>query len=159
VCSRLCRAGPQSSGTIPVTDTLENLNPVIYVIDPDSKQTAELLTLFERTGYEAMSYPSAEEFLATEPDPARVGCVVSEMKLPGADGLELLSALRERNSRLPLIILTDDPDVSRAVTAFHNKVSDYLVKPVIERELIRRIKVALRRVREPPVSVRRSRAN
>jgi len=102
------------------------------------------MTLFERTGFDAVSYPSAEEFLEAEQHPARFGCVVSEMKLPGADGLELLTALRDRNSQLPLIILTGDPDVGSAVTALQNEVSDYLVKPVIERELIRRIKVALR---------------
>jgi len=142
-----------------VTDTREILNPVIYIVDPDSKLTANLLTLFERTGYEAVSYPSAEAFLETEPNPARIGCVVSEMKLPGADGLELLTALRERNSRLPLIILTGDPDVSQAVIALRKKVSDYLVKPVIERDLIRRIKVVLRGVRDSQSKAQDSRLN
>jgi FixJ family two-component response regulator len=144
---------------MPVTDTREILNPVIYIVDPDSKLTANLLTLFERTGYEAVSYPSAEAFLETEPNPARIGCVVSEMKLPGADGLELLTALRERNSRLPLIILTGDPDVSQAVIALRKKVSDYLVKPVIERDLIRRIKVVLRGVRDSQSKAQDSRLN
>lgn len=133
---------------MPVTDTIENTTPVIYVIDPDQKLRSALVTLFERTGFDAVSYPSAEEFLDVEQQPARFGCVVSEMKLPGADGLELLTALRDRNSRLPLIILTGDPDVGNAVTALHHKVSDYLVKPVIERELIKRIKVALREPKE-----------
>lgn len=142
-----------------MTDTREILNPVIYIVDPDSKLTANLLTLFERTGYEAVSYPSAEAFLETEPNPARIGCVVSEMKLPGADGLELLTALRERNSRLPLIILTGDPDVSQAVIALRKKVSDYLVKPVIERDLIRRIKVVLRGVRDSQSKAQDSRLN
>ena len=144
---------------MPVNETRENPNPVIYVIDPDAKLRADLMTLFERTGYAAVSYPSAEEFLTAEKNPARVGCVVSEMKLPGADGLELLTALRERNSRLPLIILTGDPDVSHAVTALHNKVSDYLVKPVIERELIKRIKVALQGARSSRGSAQDSSLN
>jgi len=144
---------------MPVTDTRESLNPVIYIVDPDSKFRANLMTLFERTGYEAVSYPSAEAFLETEQNPARIGCVVSEMKLPGVGGLELLTALRERNSRLPMIILTGDPDVSQAVTALHKKVSDYLVKPVIERDLIQRIKVALRSVRDSQRKVPESRLN
>jgi two-component system response regulator FixJ len=127
-----------------VTESLDKKNPMIYVVDPDPKIRSDLLALFARTGYEAVGYPSGEEFLSSERDPARFGCVVSEMKLPGADGLELLNSLRDRKSLLPLIILTGDPDVGRAVTALHSKVSDYLVKPVIERELIKRIKVALR---------------
>lgn len=121
---------------------------MIYVIDPDQKLTRELMGLFKRTGYSAMSYSNAEEFLETEQSLATFGCVVSEMKLPGIDGLGLLTQLRDKNCRLPLIILTGDPDVSHAVKALHNKVSDYLVKPVIERDLIERIKVALRRSKE-----------
>jgi len=128
---------------MPVTDTKVETTSVIYVVDPDQKLSSELMALFERIGFETVSYSSAEAFLEAEPQPARFGCVVSEMKLPGANGLELLTALRDRNSQLPLIILTGDPDVRHAVTALHNKVSDYLVKPVIERELIKRIKVAL----------------
>jgi len=142
-----------------VTESIEHANPVIYVVDPDQKLRLELTALFERTGYETASYSSAEEFLETEQDPAQLGCVVSEMKLPGADGLELLTALRDRNIRLPLIILTGDPDVSRAVTALHKKVSDYLVKPVIERELINRIKTVLRGVNGSYKPARKSRIN
>ncbi len=113
------------------------------------------MALFARIGFAAVSYPSAEEFLNTEPTPAQFGCVVSEMKLPGASGLELLATLRSNNSRLPMIILTDDADIGHAVTALHEKVSDYLLKPVIERELIKRIQVALRgpgRMRRPKQS-------
>jgi FixJ family two-component response regulator len=133
---------------MPVTETSEKKPPVVYVIDPDRQLTTRLMTLFERTGYKAVNYSSAEEFLQAEQQPARYGCVVSEMKLPGVDGLGLLTKLREMDCRLPLIILTGDSDVSHAVNALQNKVSDYLVKPVIERELIKRIKVALRRSKE-----------
>lgn len=140
--------GPLVSGTMLVPVSKEKPRPIIYCIDPDQKLRSELTMLLRRTGFEAVSYASAEEFLDAETELARFGCIVSEMKLPGADGLELLRALQARNSRLPLIILTSDPDVGHAVTALHNKVSDYLVKPVIERELITRIKSALRGPRE-----------
>jgi len=129
---------------------------VIYVIDPDQEAASNLMKLFERTGFETVGYSSAEEFLATEQDPARFGCIVSEMKLPGADGLELLTELRNRNSWLPLIILTGDPDVSRAVTALHHKVSDYLVKPVIERDMIKSIRAVMRGAVSARVSARRN---
>ena len=131
-----------------VTETTENNSPVIYLIDPDSQLTARLMTLFARTGYKAACYPSAEEFLDKEPQLARYGCIVSELKLSGMDCLELLAKLRDNDCRLPMIIMTGDPDVSQAVNALQKKVSDYLVKPVIERELIRRIKMALRRSKE-----------
>jgi FixJ family two-component response regulator len=131
-----------------VTDNEKKIRPIIYIIDPDEGQRSKLEMLLKRTGYDAVSYPSAEIFLDTEQYSDRLGCVISEMTLPGADGLELLSLLRDRNSHLSLMILTGDPDVGHAVTALHNKVSDYLVKPVIERELIKRIKIALREAKE-----------
>jgi FixJ family two-component response regulator len=133
---------------MPVIETSENNTPVIYVIDPDRQLTTRLMTLFERTGYKAASYQNAEDFLQAKQQSVRYGCIVSELKLPGMDGLELLTKLRDSDCRLPLIILTGDPDVSHAVNALQNKVSDYLVKPVIEREMIKRIKVALRRSKE-----------
>ncbi len=142
-----------------MTESIEHTSPVIYIVDPDQKLRSELTALFERTGYEAAGYASAEEFLAAERNLARPGCVVSEMKLPGADGLALLTALRDKESRLPLIILTGDPDVGQAVTALHNKVSDYLVKPVIERELIRRIKMVLRSVKDSRRAARDTQLN
>jgi len=133
---------------IQVTETSEKNNPVIYVIDPDRQLTARLMKLFERTGYKAACYANAEDFLQAEQQPARYGCIVSELKLPGMDGLELLTKIHDSGCRLPLIILTGDPDVSHAVNALQKKVFDYLVKPVIERELFKRIKAALRRSKE-----------
>lgn len=121
-----------------------NSNPTIYVVDPDQKLRLELIRLFRRIGFDAIGYSSGEEFLLADRGLSGLGCVISEMKLPGVSGLELLTELRDRSSRLPFIILTDDPDVRCAVTALHNNVSDYLVKPMVERELIKRIKVALR---------------
>ncbi|HJP37812.1 MAG: response regulator [Gammaproteobacteria bacterium] len=134
-------------GMIPVIDKIKKINPIIYIIDPDEGQRSELEMLLKRTGYDAVCYPSAEIFLEAEQCSERFGCVISEMVLPGVDGLELLSILRERNSHLPLIILTGDHDVGHAVTALHRKASDYLVKPVIERELIKRIKITLQEAR------------
>ena len=78
------------------------------------------------------------------PRPALKGCVISEMDLPGMNGLDLYTALRERHVGLPFIILTGDSDVTRAVSALRHKVSDYVVKPVVERDLITRVRDALR---------------
>lgn len=131
-----------------MTESINKIKPVIYVIDPDQKLRSGLVALLDRSGFEPVGYSNAEEFLAAEKDSARSGCIVSEMKLPGANGLELLNTLRDNNSRLPLIILTSDPDVRHAVTALHKKAADYLVKPVIERELIKRINIALRKSKD-----------
>jgi len=101
--------------------------------------------LLEKLGYQTMTFASAESFLGSLSGPILQGCVVSEMQLPGINGLELLTVLRERKIFLPFIVLTSDPDVARAVTALRSKVSNYLVKPFVGRDLANTIETALSR--------------
>ena len=119
-------------------------NPTIFIIDPDRVHCDSVAGLLERLGYHTVSYSSAEEFFESLASPMKHGCIISETHLPGMSGLELLTALRERRIGMPLIILTSDPDVGGAVAALHHKVSDYLLKPVVERELVTRVRDALR---------------
>lgn len=118
---------------------------IIYLVDPDEKHRQKMSALLNRLGYQTHVFGSAEEFLDEIPDVALRGCVISEMRLPGADGLELLIKVKEKRASLPVIILTDDPDVSRAVKALRHKASDYMMKPVVDRELAKRIQGVLSR--------------
>lgn len=118
---------------------------IIYLVDPDEKHSQKMAALLNRLGYQSHVFNSAEDFLSTMPDLALHGCVISEMRLPGADGLELLKKIKQRRANLPVIILTDDPDISRAVKALRHKASDYMIKPVVDRELANRIQGVLSR--------------
>lgn len=104
-----------------------------------------MAALLSRLGHETHVFGSAEEFLDAMPDLSLRSCVISEMRLPGADGLELLKKVKQQRATMPVIILTDDPDVSRAVKALHHKASDYMMKPVVDRELANRIQSVLSR--------------
>lgn len=120
-----------------------SLGSVIYLVDPDEKHRQKMARLFRHLGYQTSVFGSAEEFLeALSEDPLN-GCVISEMRLPGDDGLELLKRVKAQKADLPVIILTDDPDVSRAVKALRHKASDYMMKPVVDRELVNRIRGVL----------------
>ena len=127
-----------------LTRQTEQNNPVVYLVEPDQEQREALTALLLRTGFRAFGFTTAEDLLAAQGFPAQRACVVSELKLPGLDGLTLLQQLRQRNAGLPFIMLTAETDLAAAVSALHNKVSDYLVKPVVERELVQRIKAVLR---------------
>ena len=118
----------------------------IYVVDPDAKHREAVAALMSRLGYRAETFNTAEDMLDSVATPALKGCVISEMRLPGMSGVDLYSALRERRVGLPFIILTGDTDVTQAVAALRNKVSDYVVKPVVERDLITRVREALRKI-------------
>ena len=121
-----------------------NLDPIIYVVDPDTRYRDELLRLLERSGFRTEGYTSAEEFFSADPVLLGSGCIIAEMNLPGVSGLELLEMLQARQSNFPMIILTGNPDVSNAVKALQNKATDYLLKPMVERELLGRIRSAVR---------------
>ena len=128
---------------MPVAEYSTEKKPTIFIIDPDETHCLGVVSLLEKLGYCTMTFASAEDFLGSLSDPILRGCVVSEMKLPGINGLELLTALRERAISLPFIVLTSDPDVARAVTALRSKVANYLVKPFVSRDLAHTIETAL----------------
>lgn len=118
---------------------------IIYLVDPDEKHRQKMTALLRRLGYQTYVFSSGEEFLDRLSNDYLHGCVISEMHLPGGDGLDLLKKVKQQQANLPVIILTDDPDVSRAVKALRHKASDYMMKPVVDRELANRIQGVLNR--------------
>jgi len=132
--------------TTQVPKTTADDKPTIYIVDPDPKHCGSVSALMKRLGYRTECRASAEELLDSLNSLTPRACVISEMQLPGMNGLDLYTELRERGVGLPFIILTSDSDVTRAVGALHRKVADYIVKPVVERILIRRVRDALRKL-------------
>ncbi len=115
----------------------------VLVVDSDRRVCAELTALLERAGYHARAFHSAEEVLeAISGYPDHVG-VIAEVELPDMTGLELISRLRKAKITAPIVILTRLSDVATAVRAMRDSVSDYLVKPYVERDLINRLRTAL----------------
>lgn len=121
----------------------------ILIVDSDLRVSAELAALLERAGYQTRIYDSGEALMqAISAYPANV-CVIAEVELPGMTGLELISRLRQANIGAPVVILTRLSDVATAVRAMRDSVSDYLVKPYVERDLINRLRTALTRPQAP----------
>jgi two-component system, OmpR family, response regulator len=83
-------------------------------------------------------------------DQARIDLIVLDLMLPGSDGLELCRNLRTR-SRIPVIMLTARGDEMDRILGLEMGADDYLAKPFSSRELLARIKVVLRRVRDLPL--------
>jgi FixJ family two-component response regulator len=111
---------------------------VLVVEDDDSLRSA-VARLLRVAGFECTAYTSAEALLA---DSVRedVVCVVSDLKLPGMSGLELLPELRTQGELSPFILMTayDEPGVHEE--AVRCGVSTYLVKPFSGTELLNAIK-------------------
>ncbi|MCO8162193.1 sigma-54 dependent transcriptional regulator [Pseudomonas sp. 21LCFQ010] len=118
-----------------------SLNSVIVVDDEAAiRQAIEpWLTL---SGFEVRLHPRGEECLAQLPEHFP-GVVLSDVRMPGMDGLELLSRLRARDKDLPVILLTGHGDVPMAVEAMRNGAYDFLEKPFSPQALLDTLRRAL----------------
>ncbi len=68
------------------------------------------------------------------------GCIISEIDLPGINGLALLNRLKDREIELPVIFITGHENLSTAVEACRMRVADYLMKPFIPKALVGRLR-------------------
>jgi len=92
-------------------------------------------------GYRVALYANAEAFLAALRE-EWTGCVLADLRLPGASGVELQAALRARGSGLPVIIITGHGDVPTARKAFQAQAVDFLEKPFDHVQLLAAIRTA-----------------
>lgn len=115
----------------------------VHIVEDDRPMRESLVELLEEAGYVVRAYTKAEELLARgsviEP-----GCVVSDVRMPGMDGLTLLRRLRASGSALPLMLITGHGDVRMAVTAMKAGAVDFLEKPFDADTLLQAVGAALR---------------
>ncbi len=115
---------------------------VIHVVEDDRPMRESLVELLEDAGYSVRAYTRAEELLARG-DALEPGCVVSDVRMPGMDGLSLLRRLRAAGSGLPLMLITGHGDVSMAVAAMKSGALDFLEKPFDADTLLAAVEAAL----------------
>src|SRR6266550_1008738 len=115
----------------------------VYVIDDDEAMRDSLDFLLGSANFQVTLFESAHYFLEalTSMD---FGCVVSDVRMPGIDGIELLQRLKAGRSTLPVLIMTGHGDVPLAVEAMKLGASDFLEKPFEDDRLIGMIDAALR---------------
>jgi two-component system, LuxR family, response regulator FixJ len=116
----------------------------VYVIDDDEAMRHSLEFLLSSTDFEVALFESAQAFL-DKVGSLDFGCVVSDIRMPGIDGMELLRRLKAGNSRFPVIIMTGHGDVPLAVEAMKLGAVDFLEKPFDDDLLIGMIDSGLKR--------------
>ncbi len=115
------------------------LSSSLYIVDPDESHSAKVSSLLTELGYHTSSFVSAEEFLGDLAEDTK-GCIISEIDLPGINGLALLNRLKDREIELPVIFITGHENLSTAVEACRMCVADYLMKPFIPKALVGRLR-------------------
>lgn len=117
----------------------ENL---VHVIDDDEAMRESLSFLLKAAKISVSAYDSADAFLAKLKD-IKGGCIVTDVRMPGMSGLDLLKRLRELNSPMPVIVITGHGDVPLAVEAMKYGASDFLEKPFDDDTLLGAVRKAL----------------
>jgi two-component system response regulator FixJ len=114
--------------------------PTVYIVDDDDAVRDSLETFFAAEGFQVAAFGSAVAFLQVQ---APQGCVVTDMRMPEMNGLELMAELSRRDSAPPVIMITGHGDVPLAVRAMKMGAADFVEKPFDPGVLLARVRDVL----------------
>lgn len=120
----------------------KNEPAAIHVVDDDEAVRDSLAFLFDTAGLLARTYDSATAFLHVASG-LSAGCVVTDIRMPGLDGLGLQRRLTELGIGLPVIVMTGHGDVPLAVQALKAGAVDFIEKPFDDEVLLTTVRAAL----------------
>ena len=120
---------------------ITTIKPSIAVIDDDESVREATTGWLRSLGFIAKGFASADEFLKS--NRLRItSCVIADVHMPGTSGLALFGQLAAAGNPIPTILITAYPDEDIRARALSAGVSDYLVKPFSEKELLDSIAAA-----------------
>jgi two-component system response regulator FixJ len=115
---------------------------IVHVVDDDTEVRQSLSFLLATAGLAVRLYESATAFLnGAKERPS--GCILTDVRMPGIDGIEFLRRLKARGFTLPVIVMTGHADVALAVEAMKEGATDFIEKPFDDDLLIGAIRSAL----------------
>jgi two-component system response regulator FixJ len=116
---------------------------LVHVIDDDDAMRDSLEFLLRTAKIEVRTYDSATAFLSAMPDG---GCVITDVRMPGLSGIDLLRQLKARGSTMPVIVITGHGDIQLAVEAMKVGAADFLEKPFDDEALLISVRAAIDRL-------------
>jgi len=119
-------------------------SPTVFVVDDYAPVRSAVSRLLRAAGFAVAAFASPEKFLA-QYDPHTPGCLVLDLDMPAVHGLELQRILATKGSVLPIIFLTGHGDIPKSVRAMKRGASDFLTKPVNDKDLLAAVRVAIER--------------
>jgi two-component system response regulator FixJ len=129
----------------PTNTTLPNVSKAIEValIDDDAAVLDSLGLYFARHEVGATCFEAAEAFLAALAATMRFDCIVSDVRMPGVSGIDLVQQLKAQGVAAPIILITGRGDIDMAVSAIKLGAFDFLEKPFDENRLLASIREAV----------------
>lgn len=105
------------------------VNPtIVSIVDDDQAVRTAIQTFVRSLGYKAAAFASAEDFLSA-PECQTADCLISDIQMPGMDGLELQHELARQRPNLPIIFITAFPDERVRQQAMDTGAACLLLKP------------------------------
>jgi two-component system response regulator FixJ len=115
----------------------------IALVDDDLAVLDSLQLYFTRQDVKTSCFASAEALLAALDDGMQPDCIVSDVRMLGMSGLELVRRLNDRRSAAPVVLMTGVGDIDMAVSAIKSGASDFIEKPFDEGRLLASIRSAV----------------
>ncbi len=120
--------------------------PVTFVIDDDATVREAVADLLRSVGLSVNAFGSTQEFLHSK-RPDAPGCIVLDVRLPGASGLEFQRTLAQAGILLPVVFISGHSDISISVRAIKSGAIEFLTKPLREQELLDAVHAGIERDR------------
>jgi two-component system, LuxR family, response regulator FixJ len=115
---------------------------IVHIIDDDEALRHSQTFLLSTAGIEAKSYDSAAAFL-NDPQRTTSGCIITDVRMPGMSGVDLLRKLKSDGVSVPVIVMTGHGDVPLAVEAMKLGAFDFIEKPFDDDALLTAVRAAL----------------
>lgn len=116
--------------------------PIVAIVDDEEGVRESISSLLRSTGFRAVVFSSAEEFLNSG-RMAGTECLILDVRMPGLSGLELQNRLAEMNSRIPIIFATAQTDPTIRTVALRCGAVAFLNKPFSDEALFDAMRLAL----------------
>jgi FixJ family two-component response regulator len=132
-----------SEASLHLADVEMSEAPLFSIVDDDASARDGIRELVESLGYNAVTFNSAEYFLQSSVI-AETTCLITDLQMPGLNGLELQEALQSRGYSVPVIVITAYPNEQHRTRALDNGAIGFLSKPFDEETLIKCLTAAIR---------------
>ena len=123
---------------------MDNLE--ILVVDDEKEMLVSYQKILKRAGYQVISAPGAEEALTILQGEHKISLVLCDLKMPGMDGMELLSVLKQNYPHLPFVMVTGFGTLEIGIEAVKNGAFDLIEKPFSQQKLLTSIESALKQI-------------
>ena len=115
---------------------------LVAIVDDDDSVRNALHGLMKESGFPALAFASAEEFLQSGKR-RQTACLIADIRMPGMSGLELQARLNAEHQRIPIIFITAHGDEDMRLQALRAGAVEFLAKPFDDEALLDTVRAAL----------------